>query len=147
MSVFLSPKIQTFRATVDIGPSLASIVSSWEKKAGLTYKDYRAGTQVCCIARIANFVQEYEGRDCRAVLDWIVLKDTTGLQYIMELKLIHTIEIDPNKLNISETIQTMINKNLFVLRLQQLFQQAHPGDLSAVGISGSTGKEGDNQSD
>jgi hypothetical protein len=147
MSVFSAPKPQIFRATVATGPSSASIVSSWEKKHVLTYNDYKRSPHVCCIARIANFIHTFNGKECMCILDWLVLKETNAMQYSVELKLIHPSVIDIAMLGITEKVNSMINKNLFVLKLQQLFQQAHPGDLSGSGISGNAGKEGDSQSD
>ena len=148
MSVFLVPQLQVFRATVDIGPSSAAIVSSWTKGTPWSLKEYRTNPHIHGIVRLAQFAHTYKKKPITCTVDWITFQEDGLIQYNVELKLHHTENIGISALAaISEKIQTIMNTNLFVFKLQNFFQQAHPGDLSTSGITGSAGNDGDNQSD
>ena len=90
----------------------------------------------------------YKKKPISCIVDWIVFKEDGTTQYKIELKIQHTSDLEMMQMDtISEKVQTIMNTNLFVFKLQQIFQQAHPGDLSTSGITGSAGNDGDNQSD
>ena len=148
MSVFLVPQIHCFRATVDVGPLSAAIVSSWTKEKQLSLKDYRTNPDIYGIVRLAQFTHVHKEKQIICTVDWIVFKEDGTMQYNIELKLQHHGDIEITQMaTISARVHSIMNTNLFVFKLQNIFQQAHPGDLSTSGINGSAGKEGDIQSD
>jgi len=148
MSVFLVPQTHCFRATVDIGPSSAAIVSSWTKEKQLSLQDYRTNPDIYGIVRLGQFAHLYKKKQIPCTVDWIVFKEDGTTQYNIELKIQHTTDIEITQMaTISARVHSIMNTNSFVFKLQNIFQQAHPGELSTSGINGSAGKEGDIQSD
>jgi hypothetical protein len=148
MSVFAPQKLQIFRATVDIGPSSASIISSWTRTQGFTLKDYQTNPCIHGIVRLGQFVYLYINKHIQCTVDWVTYTEHGIVQYSIELKLQAVLPLDISvPASLSGKIQQLMNRNLFILTLQQTFQHAHPGDLSISGMIGTAGNDGDSQSD
>ena len=148
MSVISSRSIIAFKAPVTMGPSTVSMVGSWQMYSSNTLREYRFSPEYLAHVRLATWKHTIQETPVQTSLDWTARNENNEVLYtanlIFETTAVVTLE---DLVGINTRVQTLLNKNKFILDLQKRFQQEHPGDWTVDGTEGSAGKDGESQSD
>jgi len=148
MSVISSRSVSCFKAPVTSGPKTISMTGSWEQCNSKSIRDYRMSPEYLCHIRLGTWTHRIEELDIPTSLDWYVCKTNQTLTFYVHILFETNFFIQLKHFGeINSHVQTLLNKNNFILNIQKQFQQAHPGDFAVSGMTGNAGKDGDNQSD
>ena len=145
MSVLTQKNEWQFKAPVTIGPNSITITGSWEAVPPFTSNEWRMSPLQTANVRLATWKQQLQGRIVEMCVDWSVYDHKTFHIYLRlytnTTVTMHDIEI------VSEKVRNIILEHNLLYSLQQLFQQAQPGEATISDCAGNAGKDGAHQSD